>query len=181
VRKWCHLFNGGRTCAQWSVIWIPACHHRGYERQGWYLRLWKQAIHYWWASWRFPVCFAMSSMRLSQFSSDTEKFVPDGFQERSQMNTSRNAWMQLCYFWNATTEWVMNFCTISSLEMRLGSRTLHQRVRGSKNDIMPTVQPKKKKNNKIQADMFNCKNHGQRFLGQERHSSDWLLAPWGDH
>jgi hypothetical protein len=31
---------------------------------------------------------------------------------------------------------------------------------------------------KIQADMFNYKNHGQCFLGQERHSFDWLVVPW---
>jgi hypothetical protein len=32
----------------------------------------------------------VSSTRLSQFSSDTEKFVPYGFQESSQMNTNRS-------------------------------------------------------------------------------------------
>jgi hypothetical protein len=30
----------------------------------------------------------LSSTRLSQFNSDTEKFVPDGFQECSQMSSS---------------------------------------------------------------------------------------------
>jgi hypothetical protein len=30
----------------------------------------------------------LSSMRLSQFNTDTEKLVPNGFQERSQMNTA---------------------------------------------------------------------------------------------
>jgi hypothetical protein len=30
----------------------------------------------------------LSSMRLSQFNSDTEKFVPDGFQKCSKMNTT---------------------------------------------------------------------------------------------
>jgi hypothetical protein len=39
----------------------------------------------------------LSSTRLSQFHSNTEKFVPDGFQECSHLNTSRNAWVLLSF------------------------------------------------------------------------------------
>jgi hypothetical protein len=39
-----------------------------------------------------------------RFNSDTEKFVPDGFQEISQRSTSRDTWALLCRFWNAITQ-----------------------------------------------------------------------------
>jgi hypothetical protein len=37
----------------------------------------------------------------------TEKFAPDAFQECTEMNTCRIAWVLLCHFWNAATSKVL--------------------------------------------------------------------------
>jgi hypothetical protein len=121
----------------------------------------------------------LSSTRLSQFNSGTEKCVPDGSQKCSQMNTSKKTWLLLCRFWNVTTESVMKSWTRSSQEMRLGSRTTYQRVSDSlKIDIVPT--PRQIRPTKIQGGAFNCKIMANCF-GQERHSVDLLHAPWKEH
>jgi hypothetical protein len=51
---------------------------------------WQQTIHYWRAS-TSPVFRELSTIRLSQLSSDTKYCVSNGYQECSQINTSRTS------------------------------------------------------------------------------------------
>jgi hypothetical protein len=114
----------------------------------------------------------LSSTILWQLNSDAEKFVPEGFQECSQMNTSRNSWALLCHFRNATTEMVMNSWTILSQEMRLESHYTPESKRQSQQwqPAHALTSPPQKKKTKIRADTCNCKNHVQCIWGQEGHS-----------
>jgi hypothetical protein len=82
-------------------------------------------------------------------------------------------------FWNVTTARVMKSWTITLEEMRLGPHTMYQRVSGSLKEWHHTNSSGG--GTTIKADTFNCKNHGQHFLGHERHSFDSFLALWRDH
>jgi hypothetical protein len=76
------------------------------------LCMWKQELHE-----VFPYVSLSGPTRLSQISSSREKFVPDGFQECSQMSTSSYDWLNdwqltsmmwglsgLCNIW--TNAWI---------------------------------------------------------------------------
>jgi hypothetical protein len=97
----------------------------------------------------FP-CFAICSLLDSQFNFRTEKFVRDGLQECSQMNTSRNAWILLSFLYTATE--VMNSWTISltgheAWVSHCAPKSKWQ-SQGSYHDYFPTTD--KKRNMKIQ-------------------------------
>jgi hypothetical protein len=89
--------------------------------------------------------------------------------KNGQMNTSRNAWVLLsfleCYhregiefldhIITGDETWVSHYAP----ESKRQSQEWHQA-----HSLTKTT--------KIQENTFNCKNHGQRFLGLERHSFD---------
>jgi hypothetical protein len=86
------------------------------------------------------------------------------------MNTSRNALVLLLFlehYHREGDEFLVHIITVDetwvshyALESKQQSEEWHH------------AHSRTKKNMKIQAYTFNCKNHGQRFLGQERHSFD---------
>jgi hypothetical protein len=103
----CLIMGEGKICRmKCSLDTLP--YHRGFERllMPTFMKTGDSLLM---SFMQFSDVFRhLSSTRLPQFNSNTEKFVPRVFQECSHMNMSRNIWMLLGQLWNAITYRVMN-------------------------------------------------------------------------
>jgi hypothetical protein len=118
----------------------------------------------------------LSSISLTQFNSITEKFVPDRFQQCSQINTSRNVWMLLYYFWYATTERVMD--NILNRKVDLGLALCTRELVVVSGTLSCPLSNKRATKFKQTSSIAKVISSG---FGQERHSFHCLLALWRDY
>jgi hypothetical protein len=159
VRKWCNLMGEGQF-AQWSVIRIPVCHHRGFEGQNWCSHQWKEAIHYWWASRSFSTCFAICPLRDCHSSTPIQKNLCQMNSEKSHRWTQAemHGCCSVVFGMLPQRRWIiLEPYRHSRWDLSLTLRT-KELSSSLKNSFMPPLW--QKKSTKIQTDTSNCKNHG---------------------